>query len=68
MRIWMLPLCSPEAVLHPAACEPVLAASAFCGWSVQSVADIRTSITFLFGMFIFLKHFIIFYELRIAEI
>lgn len=48
--------------------EPVLAANAFCGWSVQPTADIRASITFLFGMFIFVKRFITFHELRIADI
>lgn len=39
--------------------KPVLAPNALCGWSVQPVADIRASITFLFGMFIFVKCFII---------
>lgn len=34
--------------------------AAFCGWGVQPVADIRASVTFLFGMFVSVKRFIIF--------
>lgn len=64
----LLARCSPHAVFVQRPGEPVLAANAFCGWRVWPVADTRAPITFLFGMFIFVKCFIIFYELRITEI
>lgn len=57
-RACVLPLGNSGAVLPPAAWGAVRAA--FCGWDVQPVADIRASVTFLFGMFVSVKRFIIF--------